>query len=171
MHESEDDLTELQRVLDASIEQGGEHLRSAFGQETRPTARQVVEALSGIFEMHLAVATADGAPLVAPIDGIFYRGRVWIGIPPKAVRARLVRRDPRVSASYNVTDFAFIVHGRFHEPPKDDGKRLGFTEVARALYVEQYGDWFGPWMDERDRANGPGVTGFIEPRRMYARRS
>ncbi|HUP86834.1 MAG TPA: hypothetical protein VM143_14345 [Acidimicrobiales bacterium] len=146
-------------MLDASIERGGEHLRSAFGQETRPTASQVVEALPGIFEMHFAVVTAEGAPLVAPIDGILYRGRVWVGIPPRAVRARLVRRDPRVSASYNASEFAFIVHGQFHEPSYDDGERLGFAELARSLYIGQYGDWFGPWMDERDRTTGPASPG------------
>jgi hypothetical protein len=169
MHESESDIDELQRVLDASIERSGEHLRAAFDQEARSTASRVVEALSGIFEMHLAVVTTEGAPLVAPIDGIFYKGRIWVGIPAKAVRARLVRRDPRVSASYNTTAFAFIVHGRFREPPDDDLDRQEFAALARALYVEQYGDWFGPWMDQRDRTEGPGVTGYIEPRRIFAK--
>ena len=169
MHETEQDLSELQRVLDASRETSGEHLRSAFGQETPPAAARLAEVLTGIFEMHLAVVTSAGAPLVAPIDGILYRGKVWVGIPRQAVRARLVRRDPRVSASYNTGDVAFIVHGRLQEPSDDDGQRLGFAELARALYVEQYGEWFGPWMDERDRVNGPGVTGYIEPRRMFAK--
>jgi hypothetical protein len=166
---AEQDLAELQRVLDASREAGGEHLRSAFAQETPARAERVAEVLTGIFEMHLAVVTSAGAPLVAPIDGILYRGKVWVGIPRPAVRARLVRRDPRVSASYNAGDFAFIIHGRLEEPAVEDGQRAGFVDLARSLYVEQYGEWFGPWMDERDRANGPGVTGYIEPRRMFAK--
>ncbi len=58
----------------ASIESGGQHIRSAFGQDKSPTAPEMAAALSGIFEMHLAVVTSDGAPLVAPIDGIFYKG-------------------------------------------------------------------------------------------------
>lgn len=169
MHETEQDLDDLQRVLDSSIRVGGEHLRSAFGQDKRPTAGQVVEALVGIFEMHLAVVTSEGAPLVAPIDGILYRGKLWIGIPAKAVRARLIRRDPRVSASYNASDLAFIVHGRFVEPPHDDPQWRGFDELARSLYVEQFGDWFEAWMEERDRTTGPGVTGYVEPRRFFAK--
>jgi hypothetical protein len=169
VHETESNMAELQRILDASIESSGAHLRSAFSQETPPTARRMVEALPGIFEMHLAVVTAEGAPLVAPIDGILYKGKVWVGIPAKAVRARLVRRDPRVSASYNTNDFAFIVHGAFQEPPNDDLDRQEFAALARSLYIEQYGDWFGPWMDQRDRTEGPGVTGYIEPRRMFAK--
>lgn len=170
MHETDRDIAELQRVLDASIENSGEHIRSAFGQDTRPTASEIAAALSGIFEMHLAVVTSGGAPLVAPIDGIFYRGQVWAGIPVKAVRSRLVRRDPRVSASYNASDFAFIVHGWFREPPADDPKGDGFAALARSLYVEQYGDWFEAWLDERERTEGPGVTGYIEPRRIFAKR-
>ena len=169
MQETEQDLDELQRVLDASFQAGGEHLRSAFGQETRPTAERVVEALVGIFEMHLAVVTSDGAPLVAPIDGILYRGRLWVGIPAKAVRARLVRQDPRVSASYNSSNFAFIVHGRFVEPSHDDPEWIGFDELARSLYVKLFGDWFEAWMEERDRTTGPGVTGYVEPRRFFAK--
>lgn len=169
MEETDGDLARLQLVLDESAERSGGHLRSAFAQERRPSARELVDALPGIFEMHLAVVTSDGTPLVAPIDGIFYRGRVWLGLPPDAVRARLVRRDPRVSASYNAEHVAFIVHGRFHEPGLDDPERQGFDRLSRSLYVEQYGDWFGAWMDERDRTTGPGVIGCIEPRRMYAK--
>jgi hypothetical protein len=169
MRENARDIAELQRILDASVEGSGEHLRSAFYQASRPSAVRVVESLVGIFEMHLAVVTPDGAPLVAPIDGILFRGKVWIGIPSKAVRARLVRHDPRVSASYNAPECAFIVHGVFDEPSRDDDGRREFGELAGSLYVAQYGEWFGPWMDERDKTEGPGVVGCIEPRVMFAK--
>ena len=169
MHETAEDLSELQRVLDESIANSGEHLRSAFGQEGPPSAPRLAEALSGIFEMHLAVVTSSGAPLVAPIDGILYRGRVWVGIPARAVRARLIRNDPRVSASYNTAGLAFIVHGRFKEPAADDPQRRGFEALARTLYVEQYGEWFDAWLDERAKSEEPGVTGYIEPRRFYVK--
>lgn len=169
MEETDADIDHLQLVLDESAIGSGGHLHTAFAQETRPSARQLAAALTGIFEMHLAVVTSDGAPLVAPIDGILYRGRVWIGIPPQAVRSRLIRREPRVSASYNADNVAFIVHGLFREPPTDDAQRRGFDALARSLYTQQYGDWFGAWLDERDRTTGPGVTGYIEPRRLYAK--
>ena len=169
MQETKPDLVELQRVLDESASISGAHLRAAFDQDNRPSAERLVEALTGIFEMHLAVVTADGAPLVAPIDGILYRGRIWVGIPPKSTRARLVRRKPRVSASYNSEGAAFIVHGTFVEKTSDDSDFRAFVALARSLYVQQYGDWFGPWMDERDRTQGPGVTGHIEPRRLFAK--
>ena len=169
MQETDADIDRLQRVLDDSTERSGVHLQSAFSQETRPSAQQLAAALPGIFEMHLAVVTPDGSPLVAPIDGIFYRGRVWVGIPRAAVRARLIRMEPRVSASYDADTIAFIVHGTFQEPSVDDPERQGFDALARSLYTEQLGDWFGAWLDERDRTTGPGVTGYIEPRRFYAK--
>lgn len=169
MQETETDLVALQRILDASADRAGEHLRRAFSQERRPSARRLCALLDGIFEMHLAVVTTDGSPLVAPIDGILYRGRIWIGIPAKAVRAQLVRRDPRVSASYDAGDLAFILHGWFREPPADDPDLQGFSATARSLYVARYGDWFEAWLEERDRTEGPGVTGYLEPRRLYAK--
>ena len=171
MLETEADLAELQRVLDASFDRSGDHLRSAFSQDDRLSATALAAALDGIFEMHLAVVAGDGSPLVAPIDGIFYRGRVWVGIPPSAVRARLVRRDPRVSASYHASHAAFILHGRFRELPPHVPDALGFSALARSLYVEQYRDWFEAWLDERDRTDGPGVVGYLEPRRLFAKGS
>ena len=169
MDETGLDLDELQQLLDTSYERSGEHLRSAFGQGGRASAAQVVDALHGIFELHLAVVTSEGAPLVAPIDGILHRGRVWIGIPRRAVRARLIRRDPRVSASYVSPELSFILHGRFHEPAPDAPELAAFSALARSLYVAQYGDWFGGWLDERERTEGPGVTGYLEPRGLFAK--
>jgi hypothetical protein len=169
VQETEDDLAELQRILDASAAAGGDHLRSAFSQESRPTAEDVVRALPGIFELHFAVVTSAGAPLVAPLDGIFFRGRVWVGLPAESVRARLVRRDTRVSASYNTEEIALIVHGTFREVPLGEPEREAFDVVARRLYVERYGDWFDAWLDQRLETQGPGPTGPIEPRRMFAK--
>ena len=74
-----------------------------------------------------------------------------------------------MSASYNSPDLAFIVHGSFQEPSRDDPERRGFDALARSLYIGQYGDWFGAWLDERERTAGPGLVGFIEPRRLYVK--
>src|SRR5437588_11795132 len=115
MHESKDDLDQLRGLLDQSYAGAGEHLRSIFDGPARLSAEELAAGLDGIFEMHLATLAGDGAPLVAPIDGIFFRGEVFFGLPAESVRIRLVRRDPRVSASYTRESFAFIVHGRARE--------------------------------------------------------
>jgi hypothetical protein len=141
MHESREDLLELQRILDESYACAGEHLRSIFTPERRLSVEQVVRALQGVFVLHLATVTASGAPLVAPIDGLFYRGRVWFGVPPGAVRIQHLRARPQVSAVHSVgEELCIIVHG-----------------AAWGYWAERY----------RDR-EGTGFTAWIEPRRMYA---
>lgn len=170
MHERQEDLKHLQQVLDQSAATSGAHLREAFSQaDRRPSASDVVAALVGIFEMHLAALSSSGAPLVAPVDAICFRGRIWFGLPPESLRSRLVRKDPRVSASYDTGGFGFIVHGTFHEAVEGSEERAAFDDVARALYVARYGDWFDDFLDERARTRGAGTTGWIEPRRFYAK--
>lgn len=146
--ESADDIETLKALLEGSGRGAGDHLRNIFRPERQPTAREVVEALPGIFEMHFATVTSDGALLVAPLDGIFYKGQVWFGIPAGAVRARLVRRDPRVSASYTAGDFAFIVHGTAVEVTGSDDRSREYESLVRGLYVAEYGpgwvDWYRP---------------------------
>ncbi len=57
MHETAEDLRELQRVLDASYARAGEHLRSIFRPERRLSAEDVVGVLRGVFVLHLATVT------------------------------------------------------------------------------------------------------------------
>src|SRR5947207_5363140 len=100
MHETADDLAELQRVLDESYASAGKHLRSLFVPDERSSAADLVARLTGVFLINLATVTARGEPLVAPVDGMFYRGRLWFSLPPGAVRARHLRARPQVSATY-----------------------------------------------------------------------
>lgn len=113
MRETNGDLADLPGLLDVSFAGSGEHLRAAFDQERRLSAKELVALLPGLFEMHLAAVTAAGAPLVAPVDGFLLRGKICLGLPALSVRGRLVHQDPRVSVSFNTDDVAFIAHGRF----------------------------------------------------------
>jgi hypothetical protein len=71
VRESDADLEALQATLDQSSLRSGDHLRAAFDQDNRLSAQQLVDALPGIFELHLAVLSGNGAPLVerAPMSG------------------------------------------------------------------------------------------------------
>src|SRR5262245_45688985 len=100
MHETDDDLRALETLLSESHRMGGRHLRSIFTDAARPSAAELVRKLSNIFEVHLATTTVGGAPLVAPVDGCFFKGKLWFGVPADSLRTTLLRRDPRVSASY-----------------------------------------------------------------------
>jgi hypothetical protein len=130
----------------------------------------VAQSLS-IFEMHLAVITSDGAPLVAPIDGVFFKGKVWFGLPAAALRARLVRRGPRVSASYTRGEsFAFVVHGVAREVSELDPQFAPYSAYTQELYVNAYGPGWIKW-HEKNRGNaGEQYSGFIEPTRMFVKR-
>jgi hypothetical protein len=158
------ELESLQALLDASFASSGAHLREAFQQQKRPTAEQLVAALPDIFEMHLAVVGGGGAPLVAPIDGLLLHGRVWFGLPGGSVRAGIVRREPRVSASFVGEGIALIAHGT--AVAADTGE---FEDVCRDLYVARYGPAFLEWQAAHEaKPSQPGFSGYIEPRVMFA---
>ena len=169
VRENRNDLSELQALMDRSLSTAGTHLRSIFGSEHPLTAEALVAALDGIFEMHLAMVTTDGAPLVAPTDGIFLRGKVWFGLLPHAVRTRLVRRDPRVSASHSRGSFAFIVHGSAHEVDESHPAWPDYEALLRELYVAEYGPGWLEWFEQLKQDRGSGFTGYIEPRVMFAK--
>jgi hypothetical protein len=166
MHETSDDLAELQRLLDESYASAGEHLRSLFVPERRSSAPDIVAALPGAFMINLATVTVRCEPVVAPVDGLFYRGRLWFSLPPGAQRARHLRARPQVSATYVEGDpgACMIVHGEAVRVDEAHPFFTGFDRFARSVYglavdfaKEQY-----------STRTGPDFTGFIEPRRIYA---
>lgn len=169
VRETGDDLVELDVVLERSLAGSGEHLRSAFDQQHRLFAADVAAALGDIFEMHLATVARDGAPLAAPLDGVFFRGRVWFGLPAASLRARLVRRDPRVSASYNEPPVGMIVHGTAHEVDDSHPLFADYENLMTELYVSKYGSGWLEWYERLKQSPGRGFTGYVEPRVMFAK--
>jgi hypothetical protein len=166
MHETADDLAELQRQLDESAAAGGPHLKKIFSDDRQPSAGELVALLDGIREVHLACVTADGAPLVAPIDALVFRGRLWLGLPASSVRARLIKRDPRVSVSYNDPRIALVVHGTLVlRRPDQDPEFIGHL---REQYRAAYGDWWDEWYEGLDHTDD--VGGYVQARRIFARR-
>ena len=171
VRETPEEIENLQQLLDDSDTNAGDHLRLIFGGANRLSAGDLVAKLDGIIEVHLATLTRDGSPLVAPIDAIFLHGKVFVSIAVTAVRSRLLRLDPRVSASYTDGSFAFIVHGRAIEIPEDSDAAREFLEVARELYVALYGPGWLTFHEQRKRdQGGPDWSGWIEPRAMFAKR-
>lgn len=158
VHESRDDLDRLQALLDESHAAGGDHLRSIFSDRHRLGAAELAETLTGVRVLALATSTAAGAPLVAPVDGLFYRGDFWFGSSPESARFRHIRARPEVSGCHTVgEDLAVVVHGR--------AERVGLESPAgagyRAYLTEVYGKGWAEW--------GAGAAyARIEPRRLYA---
>ena len=100
MHESPEDIAALQELLDRSYESAGRHLLRIHTPERRMSAEQVSERLTGMVLLSLATVTADGRPVVGPVDGVFYRGAFHFGSAPDSVRFRHIRARPQVSATH-----------------------------------------------------------------------
>ena len=166
MHETGDDLLDLQRALDESDAAAGEHLRSIFRPERRLIAEQVVAELRGVFVLHLATVTAAGEPRVAPIDGLFFRGHFWFGFPPGAVRIAHVRKRPQVSATYTKGEqVCVLVHGVAHEVAEEAPAYAEYEVYARDVYTPEVWDY---WRARYEDRRGVGLTAWIEPSRIFA---
>lgn len=169
MLESDADLARLQETLDASHAHAGPQLKRIFDSE-RASAADIVQRLTGVFEIHLATLTGDGAPLVAPVDALFFKGKLWCSLAGQSVRAKLVPRDPRVSASYTDGSFAVIVHGTARPFTDADPDFAEIDAKITASYVSLYGRQWTTWRDFVLREQGPGYSFWIEPRVMFAKR-
>jgi nitroimidazol reductase NimA-like FMN-containing flavoprotein (pyridoxamine 5'-phosphate oxidase superfamily) len=160
MHETPGDLAALQDLIDRSYARAGRHLLSIHTPERRLSAAQVAERLTGMCLLALATVTADGRPVVGPVDGIFHRGAFHFGSSPDSVRFRHIRARPQVSATYLPgEELAVTVHGRATEVPIEGGLRQALLDI----YVPRYGPaWETDFLD-----SGP-VYARIDAERMFA---
>ena len=163
MHESRADIEALQQVLDKSYAGAGAHLLSIHTPERRLAADQVAERLSGMCLLALATATADGRPLVGPVDGVFYRGAFHFGSSPDSVRVRHIRSRPHVSATYLPgEELAVTVHGLAVPVDVRAAANAGFRQALLEVYVPRYGEEWEQFLD-----SGP-VYARIDAERMFA---
>jgi Pyridoxamine 5'-phosphate oxidase len=163
MHETADDLASLQALLDRSYASAGAHLLRIHTPDRRLTAEQVADRLSGMCLLALATVTADGRPVVGPVDGIFYRGAFHFGSAPDSVRFRHIASRPHVSATYLPgEELAVTVHGRAQPVDIGKGGDTGFRQTLLDIYVPRYGpQWEDEFLD-----TGP-VYARIEAERMF----
>jgi hypothetical protein len=136
MHETSRDLEALQRLLDRSYGRAGRHLRSIWGPEDRLDASELSAELSGVEVLDLATITPRGEPRVAPVDGLFFRGRLWFGSADDSARFRNIRANPAVSGAVarGLESFLVIVHGRAVEADPRGPEAEGFADHARDVY-------------------------------------
>jgi nitroimidazol reductase NimA-like FMN-containing flavoprotein (pyridoxamine 5'-phosphate oxidase superfamily) len=148
MHESPADLAVLQELIDRSYATAGRHLLSIHTPERRLSAEQVAERLTGMRLLALATVTADGRPLVGPVDGIFYRGSFHFGSAPDSARFRHIRARPQVSATYLPgEELAITVHGRAVPFDIGDPAAADFRRVLLEIYVPRYGAEWESFLD------------------------
>lgn len=159
MHETPEELEELQALIDRSMDGMAEHMARIFTPGLRLSARQVVAYVSGTTQLAVATVTEKGEPRVSPVDAFFYRGRFWFGTSPRSRRAVHLRARPAVSATYFVGDeLAIVVHGTAAIVERDDAGAKEVDEAATAVF-----GW-SPF------AAGPGAIMIrIDPTSMYTR--
>jgi len=161
VHETAADLEALQRLLDRSYAAAGPHLRRIVTPERRLDAAPLAARLTGVRLLALATVTADGRPIVGPVDGIFFRGAFWFGSAPDSVRFRHIRARPDVSATHIEGEpFSVTVHGRAHIHDLRDRDVASFRRALAEVYAPRYGDdWIG-WAEQHPYAR-------IDARRMF----
>jgi Pyridoxamine 5'-phosphate oxidase len=149
MHETAEDIRALQALLDRSHAAAGPHLRGIISEERRVAAEELAERLTGMTLLALATVTADGRPIVGPVDGIFYRGAFHFGTAPNAVRWRHITARPHVSATHLPgEEFAVTVHGRAVPIDLQAAEAAGFRQTLLDIYVPRYGpQWETNFLD------------------------
>lgn len=142
MYETAEDLSRLQDLLDRSYASAGGHLKGITTPERRMSAVEAAEFLSGMRLLALATVTADGRPLVGPVDGIFYRGRFWFGSSPDSVRYRHIQARPYVSATHTPAEsHSVTVHGRAEIIDLSSPEHSGFSDCCVEIYGEEWLNW------------------------------
>src|SRR4051812_29025102 len=162
MHETPADLARLQELIDRSYASAGAHLLRIHSPERRLSAEQVAERLQGMCLLALATVSADGRPIVGPVDGIFYRGAFHFGSSPDSVRFRHIRARPHVSATHLPgEELAVTVHGRAVRIDVASPDEAGFRQALLDIYVPRYGD-----RGETEFLDSGPAYARIEPERM-----
>jgi nitroimidazol reductase NimA-like FMN-containing flavoprotein (pyridoxamine 5'-phosphate oxidase superfamily) len=162
MHETAADLATLQDLLDRSYAAAGPHLLRIITPERRLSAEQVAERLTGMCLLALATVTADGRPIVGPVDGIFHRGAFHFGSSPDSVRFRHIAARPQVSATHLPgEELAVTVHGRAVPAANRSDEGAGLRQALLDVYVPRYGPEWESFLD-----SGP-VYARIDAERMF----
>ena len=153
-----EDLETLQALLDRSYANAGPHMQRIHTPDRRLTAEQLAERLQGMVLLALATVTADGRPIVGPVDGIFLHGAFHFGSAPDSVRFRHIRKRPWVSAVHLPgEELAVTVHGRAVEVDVSEGP---FRQTLLDIYLPRYGD---KWLEVLEG----GVFARIDAERMF----
>jgi Pyridoxamine 5'-phosphate oxidase len=151
VRETAKEIEQLQRVLDASALNAGPHLRDVITDDRRLTAADVCDELQGMRLLVLGTATADGRPLVGPVDGYFIHGAFFFSSGKDSVRMRHIAVRPFVSATYLPGEhLAITVHGRAELFEISDPQRPELRQAMLDHYVPLQGPSFEEWLNEGD---------------------
>jgi nitroimidazol reductase NimA-like FMN-containing flavoprotein (pyridoxamine 5'-phosphate oxidase superfamily) len=162
VHETPADLAALQDLLNRSYATAGRHLLSIITPQRRLRADQIADRLTGMRLLALATVTADGRPIVGPVDGIFFRGAFHFGSAPDSVRFRHIKNRPQVSATHLPgEELSVTVHGRAVPVDVRSDAEAQLRQTLLEIYVPRYGPEWEKFLD-----SGP-VYARIHADRMF----
>lgn len=149
MHETAEELSRLQHLLDQSAARAGPHLRGIITDDRRLTARQLSDRLTGLRLLVVATVTADGRPLAGPVDGFFLHGAFHFSSGRDSVRMRHLAVRPAVSASYLPGEqLAVSVHGRAELFELASGAGAELRQAMLDHYLPRQGPEFETWLNQ-----------------------
>ncbi len=112
MHETEEEIRGLQRLLDHSHARSSEHLRGIINADRRLSATDVAALLIGMKVLSVATVTAGGEPRISALDGHFLHGTWTFSTSGTAIKARHLRVRPAVSVAHiDNEELAVFAHG------------------------------------------------------------
>jgi len=151
MLETPEDLDRLQQLLDRSMASGGPHLRSIITDERRLTAQQLCDRLQGMRLLALATVTADGRPIVGPVDGYLLHGSFYFSSGRDSVRMRHLAARPACSATHLPgEELAVSVHGRAELFDVSDPAHGELRQAMLDHYLPLQGPEFEDWLNGID---------------------
>jgi hypothetical protein len=151
MLETPEEMTRLQALLDASMATAGPHLRDIITDERRLNAEELTERLQGMRLLVLATVTADGRPLVGPVDGYFLHGTFWFSTGKASVRRGHLARRPGCSATHLPgEELAVTVHGRAEVAALEDAANADLLQAMLDEYLPKVGPEFEQGIEEMD---------------------
>jgi nitroimidazol reductase NimA-like FMN-containing flavoprotein (pyridoxamine 5'-phosphate oxidase superfamily) len=163
MYETAEELIRLQHLLDTSAVAAGAHMRGIITTERRLSAEQLSERLVGMVLLVLGTATADGRPLVGPVDGYLLHGSFYFSSGRQSVRMRHLMARPDVSATHLPSEsLAVTVHGTADLFEMSDPRRPELRQAMLDHYLPLQGPSFEEWLDSEDI-----LAARINARRMF----
>src|ERR1017187_3241951 len=110
MFETEEELADLQRLLDASFDRSGEQLRSIFDASNRLSARQL-SGFQGVKMVAVATVNSMGEPRVAPRSAAFLHGKFYLAANTRSVTVRRLSKKPSLALTYFENNLLIVGHG------------------------------------------------------------
>lgn len=149
MFETPDEIIGLQSLLVESIQSAGPHLTEILTADRRISAEQLCEHLQGMCLLVVATTTADGRPLVGPVDSYFIHGSFYFSSGRDSVKMRHLAVRPHVSAIHLPgEEFAVTVHGRVELFDVLDPTQGELREAMLDHYLPKQGPEFETWLNE-----------------------